>query len=172
MTDLIAKLRALHAASTPGEWNSISAECPECNDRWAAVAISFSDRADSWAKEEDKEFIVTAHNHLPEILAELERLLDENKSLQFNLEQKSKEIGRSEHRGNTVDYIYDKCSTYGRQFDELNKENTELKQRLEKQEQALDIGVNGLEAVLKCCNEKKIAHDVLKQIRRILEDGK
>jgi DNA repair ATPase RecN len=46
-------------------------------------------------------------------------LRDELQALQFNLEQKPKEIGRAEHRGNTVDYIYDKCALYGRQLSEL-----------------------------------------------------
>lgn len=49
-----------------------------------------------------------------------------------DLELKSKEIGRSEHRGNTVDYIYDKCANYGRQFDELNAELDRLKGELER----------------------------------------
>jgi hypothetical protein len=39
----------------------------------------------------------------------------ENERLKKELEMKSGEIGRSEHRGNTVDYIYDKCKTYGDQ---------------------------------------------------------
>lgn len=53
---------------------------------------------------------------------------DEIKSLNFCLENKSKEIGRSEHRGNTVDYIYDKLENYSRQLVELGPKYTTLEQ--------------------------------------------
>ena len=48
-------------------------------------------------------------------LAVLEQA-EEIECLKRQLENKSKEIGRSEHRGNTVDYIYDKCQYYGNQL--------------------------------------------------------
>lgn len=53
---------------------------------------------------------------IKELEAEVERLKDENACLQRDLEQKAGEIGRAEHRGNTVDYIYDKCKLYGEQL--------------------------------------------------------
>lgn len=74
----------------------------------------------------------TLIKHIDKINAELENLQDENKSLQFNLEQKAGQIGRSEHRGNTVDYIYDKCVTYGKQFDALSDELKRTQMALEK----------------------------------------
>jgi hypothetical protein len=54
-------------------------------------------------------------------VAEIEcgRLVAEVARLQHNLAQKQGEIGRAEHRGNTVDYIYDKCAAYGKKFDEM-----------------------------------------------------
>lgn len=42
--------------------------------------------------------------------------LDCMRSLKRQIENKSKEVGASEHRGNTVDYIYDKCQNYGNQL--------------------------------------------------------
>jgi len=60
----------------------------------------------------------------------IDQLEAENKCLQFNLEQKSKEIGRSEHRDNTVDYIYDKLETYSRHLDEVSAERDRLKELL------------------------------------------
>jgi hypothetical protein len=62
---------------------------------------------------------------------EIARLKDELKCVEFNLEQKSKEIGRAEHRGNTVDYIYDKCENYGRQLGSLARECAVLREALE-----------------------------------------
>lgn len=56
---------------------------------------------------------------LDKLKAERDELLDQIRCLEFNLKQKSDEIGRAEHRGNTVNYIYDKCETYGRQVLEL-----------------------------------------------------
>jgi hypothetical protein len=54
------------------------------------------------------------------------------RELEFHLEQKSGEIGRAEHRGNTVDYIYDKCRVYGDQlcwrFDQLTRIEKILKE--------------------------------------------
>lgn len=57
-------------------------------------------------------------------IGELER---ERDSLLVQLENKSKEIGRSEHRGNTVDYIYDKLENYSRQLGECAKERDSLR---------------------------------------------
>lgn len=51
---------------------------------------------------------------------------DEIKSLNFNLEQKSMEVGQAEHRGNTVDYIYDKCINYGNQLNDTVIERDRL----------------------------------------------
>lgn len=53
---------------------------------------------------------------ISQLLTEIDALEAENKCFQFNLDQKSQEIGRSEHRGNTVDYIYDKLEFYSKQF--------------------------------------------------------
>ena len=64
-------------------------------------------------------FHVVEKSAYDQVVAERDALKDENKSLKLNLDQKSKEIGRSEHRGNTVDYIYDKCETYKNQVGEL-----------------------------------------------------
>ncbi len=64
---------------------------------------------------------------------ENERLEDENKSLKISIEQKSGEIGRAEHRGNTVDYIYDKLENYSKQLGEVAAEN----ERLEKENESL-----------------------------------
>lgn len=66
----------------------------------------------------------------------VESLEEEVSELKFSLKQKSDEIGRYEHRGNTVDYIYDKCATYGRIFDEQRVKIESLEdevKRLEKQ---------------------------------------
>lgn len=49
----------------------------------------------------------------------IDQLEAENLSLKRDIDRKSKEIGMSEHRGNTVDYIYDKCKTYGDQVMDL-----------------------------------------------------
>ena len=49
-----------------------------------------------------------------------------------NAFQKSKEIGRSEHRGNTVDYIYDKLENYSRQLGEVSDKLEFAEKALEK----------------------------------------
>ncbi len=67
-----------------------------------------------------------------ELKAEIEGLREDVEMLQSDLKKKSDDIGRSEHRGNTVDYIYDKCATYGKKFDELRAQVAELKGALEK----------------------------------------
>jgi len=64
---------------------------------------------------------------------ELDAARNEIKSLKFQLENKSKEIGRSEHRGNTVDYIYDKLENYSRQLGETVDSLFELKKELKDQ---------------------------------------
>jgi len=66
---------------------------------------------------------------------EIRELQDEVESLQFNLEQKAGEIGCAEHRGNTVNYIYDKCELYGKQLIEQHNKITYLQE--ENQENAL-----------------------------------
>jgi len=48
--------------------------------------------------------------------SEIDNLLDEIIGLKFNLGQKAGEIGSAEHRGNTVNYIYDKCNLYKKQM--------------------------------------------------------
>lgn len=65
---------------------------------------------------------------LPKFISAVRELQDEVKSLQFNLKQKTREIGHAEHRGNTVDYIYDKCELYGKQLIEQRTEIERLKQ--------------------------------------------
>lgn len=74
-----------------------------------------------------------------ELVAEMKELHEEVKTLRFNLEQKSREIGRSEHRGNTVDYIYDKLENYsnqllncGNEVRELRAENDKLTAQVKK----------------------------------------
>lgn len=62
-------------------------------------------------------------------------------------ENKSKEVGRSEHRGNTVDYIYDKCATCGKLFDEQNTKITQLKDAQGENEK-LKNAYNGLEFIM------------------------
>lgn len=69
---------------------------------------------------------------MEELLAEIDSLRDELGVMQFNLEQKSKEIGRSEHRGNTVDYIYDKCELYGKQLIQIAAERDQLRARVKR----------------------------------------
>jgi hypothetical protein len=52
---------------------------------------------------------------------ENKKLREESVALKRDLEKKSKDIGRAEHRGNTVDYIYDKCKNYGNQITQLSE---------------------------------------------------
>lgn len=60
---------------------------------------------------------------LNERIAELEAELE---CAERNLVNKSGEIGRAEHRGNTVDYIYDKCKNYGDQLIKAGERIAEL----------------------------------------------
>lgn len=63
------------------------------------------------------------------LLTELRAADAEIKALKFNLKQKEGEIGRAEHRGNTVDYIYDKLENYSRQLGEIGPKLTEMTAR-------------------------------------------
>lgn len=66
----------------------------------------------------------------------------EIESLQFNLKQKEGEIGRAEHRGNTVDYIYDKLENYSRQLREVGPALTQANQRIKTLEETLKHDVD------------------------------
>jgi hypothetical protein len=81
----------------------------------------------------------------------------DNQRLQRDLEKKSKEIGMSEHRGNTVDYIYDKCQTYGDQVMKLGNENRQLKAAGKGLVEALKGIVEGRESWVKDAAENAIA---------------
>lgn len=83
------------------------------------------DLAFDWCQQSIKDLrnsISTTNRAQEKLNLEADALGEEIKSLKFNLAQKSKEIGKSEHRGNTVDYIYDKCENYGKQFDYIKAE--------------------------------------------------
>lgn len=79
--------------------------------------------------------------------AKVEELENENRSLKFNLDQKSGEIGRAEHRGNTVDYIYDKLAVYSKQLLEVVYQRDALRTRLKAMEGVVDAarGLSGRE---------------------------
>jgi len=62
---------------------------------------------------------------------ENKNLKAENESLSSDLKKKEGEIGRAEHRGNTVDYIYDKLNVYGKFIDDLRVMNEKLRARIE-----------------------------------------
>jgi hypothetical protein len=55
--------------------------------------------------------------------AELKEAIEDRDDAQTQFEnernQRQKEVGAQEYRGNTVSYIYDKCANYGRQFDNM-----------------------------------------------------
>lgn len=85
----------------------------------------------------------------------IEELEDKNSSLQSDLDKKSGEIGMAEHRGNTVNYIYDKCENYGRQFSEMREK---LKVAVEALVLIQNWNYDGYEM-------KKIASEALQKIR-------
>ena len=63
----------------------------------------------------------------------------ENEELKHNLKIKHGEIGRAEHRGNTVNYIYDKCENYGNQVMALGNDKRKLEAKLETAKEALKL---------------------------------
>lgn len=100
------------------EWNDrinsrpYYSRCFECGSlgskfTWQACAVS-----------KDKEIQRLKH--------ELQLGVELLNSAEVALENKSKEIGRSEHRGNTVDYIYDKLENYSRQLGEVGPKSIAL----------------------------------------------
>lgn len=93
----------------------------------------------------DADFIAFAHNNVPAILAEVERL---------------------QARVIAVEEI---ANARALDCNRVYQENTQLKARIEKMERAIDIAINGFEAVMKCSNEKVTAFDAGKQIKAILE---
>ena len=56
-----------------------------------------------------------------QLQAKYEQLQADKKCLHSALNNKSKEIGRSEHRGNTVDFVYDKCELFKKQMTEQSQ---------------------------------------------------
>ena len=80
---------------------------------------------------------------IKEIERERDELRAEIKSLQFNLEQKAGEIGRAEHRGNTVNYIYDKYENYERQLGEHVTKVATLTKALRSAESTLALMAEG-----------------------------
>lgn len=142
LQEKIARLRELEKKATPGPWDTycgldVNSNGPDQSYGRASKSYEclsytngFGDAHPSAIA--DAELIAEMRNNLPTLLDELERLQDENKSLEFNLKQKSGEIGRAEHRGNTVDYIYDKCRLYGEQLAQAQVELVAAKAALDK----------------------------------------
>lgn len=64
-----------------------------------------------------------------DLMIENAELRAEVDDLTLALDQKAGEIGRAEHRGNTVDYIYDKLETYSKQLCGLQPERDAWKQQ-------------------------------------------
>lgn len=62
---------------------------------------------------------------------EIIELKKEMEDLTFQLSEKSKEIGMCEHRGNTVDFIYDKVKIYSDIITERDNQIQELKKEIE-----------------------------------------
>ena len=60
----------------------------------------------------------------------LKRLEEQVADLESALLAKSGEIGDAEHRGNTVDYIYDKLENYSHQLSECCKRLSELERMI------------------------------------------
>lgn len=88
---------------------------------------------------------------LEAVKMERDEALETNDILEKELERKSKEVGRSEHRGNTVDYIYDKCNLYGNRLSECVR--------------ALEIISNHKKAPLHYSMYESLARETLKKIK-------
>lgn len=68
LNDWLSELERVEKAATPGEIESISAECPECHAGWAAVTI-YNGKKEVWSSIEDQQLFVTARNALQKLLA-------------------------------------------------------------------------------------------------------
>lgn len=84
------------------------------------------------------------------LIKELRAGDDEIKALKFNLKQKEKEIGRAEHHGNTVNYIYDKLENYSRQLVEIGPKLTEMTARHDAVVEKLRVAKGALGLVCQC----------------------
>ena len=122
-------------------------------ERLAKAAFSDKEKENHWASTESVAFAARMH---PQCVLEM---VEEIRSLKFCLENKSKEIGRSEHRGNTVDYIYDKLALYSEQLGNVVRERDKANEEI-----ARLTKVN--ESHCRLWNE---AEDDLKRTRGLLE---
>lgn len=74
--------------------------------------------------------------------AELKEAIEDRDDAQTQFEnernQRQKEVGAQEYRGNTVSYIYDKCANYGRQFDNMRAQLTSERELADRLGEALE----------------------------------
>lgn len=118
-------------AATPGPWDIEDDSVCAYIEKEEEKFILFGGW-EGFQTSSDRQFVAGCNPKVVlELIEDIRRLKDENKSLEFNLKQKSHEIGRAEHRGNTVNYIYDKLENYSNLLQGCGVEISSLKQKLE-----------------------------------------
>lgn len=81
-----------------------------------------------------------------------EELEDAKSQAQRERDERQKEIGAQEFRGNTISYIYDKCKGYGKKFDEQRNELAELREENDRLKKLTDRCVPPRPLAYKCLN--------------------
>lgn len=191
MTDIFTRLKELWSKTTPGDWRVINEVDPnpiflktwgpdyktvhyiQCghplgeggNSPTQCSLRNITTPHKTHISKPDASFMAFAHNSVPQILAEVERLRAENSRLMLD---ESQEMIRLYTRISELEGECEELERVALEVGNLREENTALKLRLEKMERALAL-------LLKCLERfddiPRIA-DVIEQVNQILEDGK
>lgn len=161
MTDVFTRLKELWEATTKGEWRYFGEAL------MGSVTIPGSELK-CWGVGQqecnDAYFIAYAHNNVPAMLAEVERWQADALMYRNNWQVLEKE--NAGYRAGNLKLIG------AGQL--LQKENTSLKARLEKQERALELFFGRLNGTIESSIydwEVKWARGVIEQANQILEGG-